>query len=296
MRNPYVNGSVQYVYQWENLLCYKCGIPGHTSPECNTNALLSQVESTHLRNLYQRPVPNREFDFPIPSQAHNGRESIGDQQRPNNNPAIAHSNSVTAEVMRPTLKRSTRMIDYNGDSNFDSDNEVEFVDIDLPCNKLSVRLLANDSITCTKKRCILETEDEADEPSKVKATRERRTPVKRLGKKSSKASVPISGFVGKPPPDIQALLMNTNIVIPALHLFQITPKFQEETRHLMTVLRKPRKKKVVPPSVPIIEEEEELYAEIHYPNEDIVNTNHAFLQTSKQELAEILSLKERHSA
>ena len=70
--------------------------------------------------------------------------------------------------MRSTLKQSTCIIDYNGnyDSNFD--NNVEFVDIDLPCNKLSVQLLANDSITRTKKRRILETEDEADKPLKTK--------------------------------------------------------------------------------------------------------------------------------
>ncbi len=71
-RNPYLNGSVQYVYQWGNLLCFKCGIPGYTSPECNYNALLSRAESTHLRNFYQRPAPNCEFDFPILCQAHNG--------------------------------------------------------------------------------------------------------------------------------------------------------------------------------------------------------------------------------
>ena len=121
--------------------------------------------------------------------------------------------------MRSTLKQSTRVIDYNGDSDSDSDNNVEFVDIDLPCNKLSVQLLANDSITRTKKRRIRKTEDEADEPLNSKVTREKKTPVKQVGKKSSKVSVPISGLVGKPPPDIQALLMNTNIVIPALHFF-----------------------------------------------------------------------------
>lgn len=107
----------------------------------------------------------------------------------------------------------------------------------------------------------------------------------------SEASASISGLVGDPPPDIQALFMNTNIVIPALHLFQISPKFREETRRLMTVPRKPRKKKVVSPTVPIIEEEEELYGKINHPNEEIVDTNHALLQTPKQELAEILQSK-----
>ncbi len=56
----------------------------------------------------------------------------------------------------------------------------------------------------------------------------------------------------------------------------------------MTVPRKPRGKKVVPPAIPIIEEEEELYAKIHHPDQDIIDTNHTLLQTPKQELAEIL--------
>ncbi len=127
--------------------------------------------------------------------------------------------------MRPTPKQSTCVIDYNGSSNSDSDNKVEFVDIDLPCNKLSVWLLANDSITRTKKRRVLETEDEADKPSKANTTWEKRKLVKRVGKKSSKASVSIFGLVGKPPLDIQALLIYTNIVIPVLYLFQVSQKF-----------------------------------------------------------------------
>ncbi len=55
----------------------------------------------------------------------------------------------------------------------------------------------------------------------------------------------------------------------------------------MTGFRKLCKKKVVLPTVPVIEKEKELYAEIYHPNEEIVNTNHALLQTPKQELAEI---------
>lgn len=75
-RNPYVNGSAQHVYRWGNPLSYKCGVPGHTSPECFSDAPLSRAESTHLRNFYQRPTPNREPDFPIPSQAHGSHVSL----------------------------------------------------------------------------------------------------------------------------------------------------------------------------------------------------------------------------
>ena len=45
----------------------------------------------------------------------------------------------------------------------------------------------------------------------------------------------------------------------------------------MTVPRKPRKKKIVPSAIPIKEEEEINYADIHQPGKD-VDTNHAHLQ------------------
>ena len=74
--NPFVNDCVQYIYQCGNLLYYKCGTLGHTSPECNSIAPLSRAKSNHLRNLYQCPPLTREFDFPIPAQAYNGQEPI----------------------------------------------------------------------------------------------------------------------------------------------------------------------------------------------------------------------------
>lgn len=67
-----------------------------------------------------------------------------------------HSNLVIAETIKPTSKQSTCMIDCDGnfDSNFN--NNMEFIDVDLPCNKLSVQLLANDSATQIKKKCAVE--------------------------------------------------------------------------------------------------------------------------------------------
>ena len=50
------------------------------------------------------------------------------------------------------------------------------------------------------------------------------------------------------------------------------------------------KKKVVPFPIPIGEEEEIHYADIHQPGKD-VNTNHALFQTPKQEPAKILQSK-----
>lgn len=73
--NLYVNDSVQYIYQWENLPCYKCSTPGHILPKCNHDAQLYRAESTYLRNFSQRPASNRKFDFLIPSQIYNTQES-----------------------------------------------------------------------------------------------------------------------------------------------------------------------------------------------------------------------------
>ena len=212
-RNPYVNGSSQYMYQWGNPLCYKCGVPGHTAPECYSDTPLSRAESTHLRNLYQRPVSNREPDFPIPNQAQGSQGFPRDQQRSNNNPVTAQSNSVIAETMRPVSQHPScgqryeatrndfkRVIHYNDDS--DSDKEVEFIDVYLPCNKLSLQLLANDVTTRSKKRRVDDIEDETTKAHKTNTAREKKVPVKRVGKKSSKASVPISRLVKHPASDV----------------------------------------------------------------------------------------------
>lgn len=125
----------------------------------------------------------------------------------------------STKVIRPTLKQFTCVTEYNGNSDSNFNDNVEFIDVDITCNKLNIRLLDNDSITCIKKRRILKTEDIANEPPKVKATGGKKISVKEIGKKSSKTSVPIFVFVSKSPPDIQALLINTNIVILRLHLF-----------------------------------------------------------------------------
>ena len=40
--------------------------------------------------------------------------------------------------MRPTLKQPIHVIDYNSSLNSDFNNNIEFVDIDLYCNKLNI--------------------------------------------------------------------------------------------------------------------------------------------------------------
>ena len=55
--------------------------------------------------------------------------------------------------MRPIFKQFICIIDYY--SNSDSNNDVEIVDINLFCNKLSIQLLANNPIIHTKKKVYL---------------------------------------------------------------------------------------------------------------------------------------------
>ena len=59
----------------------------------------------------------------------------------------------------------------------------------------------------------------------------------------------------------------------------------------MTVLQKPRKKKITTPIIPIVEDEEKLYAGIDYSERNAVDTHHALIQTSRQEMTEILQSK-----
>lgn len=79
------------------------------------------------------------------------------------------SNSITAKSIRLTSKQSIYVIRYKNNSDCNSDNNKKFIDIDLLCNKLSIRLLANNFITYIKKRRILERKDKSNEFSKVKA-------------------------------------------------------------------------------------------------------------------------------
>lgn len=90
-------------------------------------------------------------------------------------------NSVIAEVMRPNLKRFIHVVNYNSDSNSDLNNDIES-DVDLTGNKLSVRQLANNSITHNRKRHIVEMKEEVNKALKVKATQEKRISVKYNGK------------------------------------------------------------------------------------------------------------------
>ena len=84
--------------------------------------------------------------------------------------------------------------------------------------------------------------------------------------------------------------MNNNIVIPALYLFQILPKFREKSRHLMTVLHKPRRKKVIISAISIKEKAEIQYADIQQPSKNI-DINNALLQIYKQKLVKNLEFK-----
>lgn len=171
---------------------------------------------------------------------------------------------------------------YNRNSNSDKEEDVDFVDVDLPCNKPSVQLLVNDSITYSKKkRGVIDVNNELDKLSKAKTAQQKNTLVKHIGKKSSKAFMPISGLIGYSLLNIQAFFMNTNVVIPALDLFQILLKFRKEIRRLITVPWKPCKKKVISPTIPVVDNKNELYAEADYSNQNLINTNYTLFKTLK---------------
>ena len=89
-----------------------------------------------------------------------------------------------------------------------------------------------------------------------------------------------------------AQLINTNIIILALYLFQISPNFGEKTRRLMTISQKPCQKKVISPITLSKDNKNRLYIRAKKSNQNLVQINHAFVQTLKQELAKILQSKE----
>lgn len=77
------------------------------------------------------------------------------------------------------------------------------------------------------------------------------------------------------------LPMNTNIVILVSQLFYILPKFQEEIKHLMIILQRLCKKKIIPSTTPIKDNKDRPYAKDENFNQNLVHTNHTLSQTLK---------------
>ena len=86
-------------------------------------------------------------------------------------------------------------------------------------------LQTNNSAIRTKKCPVNEIKDEAIRASTPDITREKKVSVKCVEKESSKALVSISGHFKYPASNVQAFPIKMNTVLPALHLFQISPKF-----------------------------------------------------------------------
>ena len=123
--------------------------------------------------------PNYEIDFSILTQAHNDQDFTKDQQRPNHNSTITQSHSVIAMTIRLGSKQSPQVVKYNGDSDSDEKEDVEFIDVDLFCNKFSIQLLANNFTAGSKKKhVVIDIDDETEEVLKAKTTQEKKTPVK----------------------------------------------------------------------------------------------------------------------
>lgn len=89
-----------------------------------------------------------------------------------------YSNSDIVEVIKLTPKQFTHIIEYNNNSNSSFDNNIKFVHDNLPYNRLSIQLLANDSIIRTKKKRIVKTKDESVEAPKIKVIQKNKTLVK----------------------------------------------------------------------------------------------------------------------
>lgn len=72
--------------------------------------------------------------------------------------------------MSPTFNEFTYVINYNSNFNSDSNKNMEFININLLYNKISIQLFVNSSITFIKKGRVLETEKKANKLLKAKIT------------------------------------------------------------------------------------------------------------------------------
>lgn len=65
-------------------------------------------------------------------------------------------------------------IKYNSHHNSNFNNDAEFVNINLLCNKLGMQLLVNNSTTRTKKHYVNKTKNEANNTPTIDIIREKR--------------------------------------------------------------------------------------------------------------------------
>lgn len=135
-----------------------------------------RAHSSHLGNLYQRPLPNCKFDFSIPTSAQNNWEFARDNQHPIHNSGITNLNYVIVKPIQSTTNYYTEVVEYNGYFNLDKDHKnIEFVDINLPCNKQCLQLLANYFITSIIKKRIIEINNKDDKHPKPSYARKKKT-------------------------------------------------------------------------------------------------------------------------
>lgn len=95
------------------------------------------------------------------------------------------------------------IVEYNRKFNFDKQNDIKFIDIDLLYNKLSVELLANNfNIELKKKYNIVNLNNKINKILKFKVMQKKKTLIKQIKKIIFKVSIFISVFVSYQSPNI----------------------------------------------------------------------------------------------
>ena len=121
----------------------------------------------------------------------------------------------------------------------------------LDCNSVTLSSGAheentNPKVLAAKRRRTTDKEGSEDEIARLEdapkvTDRPKKDGVKRKGKK--KILKPIAGMINKPEVSVEELLEKSVISLSALHLYQISPFFRDETRRLTQAPRKRGKKK-----------------------------------------------------
>lgn len=97
-----------------------------------------------------------------------------------------HRKSVTTKAIMPTPMQSICRTKYNKNFNSNSDENVEFMNIDLFCNKLNLQLLANDFIICTKRDMCWKQKMKSINPRKLKQLERKKYMTSKLAKNVQK--------------------------------------------------------------------------------------------------------------
>ena len=232
--NPFVSGRTPYEYERGNPLCTRCGQKlGHLAKDCDQRPL-KRPEQEYLRNMIRENIEQWQASRSGPATGSNAIPIGSRLAEIYNADTSAEQECMSADDASYTEDDSSardhtsvyRLVEYD-----DLGEEVYADEVERPAKR---------------NRPGEESEDEV--PALGPDGRPKKRPKgKGVGRKARELTK-INGMILEAPMDVRENLKSTNVVLPFLHLAQLSPYFRSEVKRLLGVPRKPRKPKAKAPT------------------------------------------------